>query len=249
MKRQLSMLTAALLAVCFLAITLAEAQPAGAQTVAAPPMSDCTQRTDLPKAISTCLGLVMAAGKDAGKLAAAYSNLGNAQRLQGDLKASLTNLGWALVYDRKNPRHWLDRATTRAALGQNLRGAADATLALRYDPKLAEAFVLRSDLHRKLGALDRAVSDATEALKIDPKSSAAYANRAYARLRLTRVDQARTDAEDALKIDPNSVRALLTRGLLNEKTDKTKARDDILRALKMDPKEPVALDAIKRFGA
>lgn len=248
MKRHLSMLAAALLAANLFAITPAQAQPASAQTAAAPPMGDCTQRIDLPKAISACLAHVMAAGKDSAKLATAYSNLGNAQRLQGDLKASLTNLGWALVHDRKNPRHWLDRAMTRSALGQNLRGAADATLALRYDPKLAEAYVLRSDLHRKLGALDRAVSDATEALKIDPKSSAALANRAYARLRLTRVDQARADAEEALKLDPNSVRALLTRGLINETTDKTKSRDDILRALKMEPKDPIALEAIKRFG-
>ena len=200
---------------------------AGAQAQTA--LTDCTQRADLPKAVAACDALVKEAGKDAAKLAPAYTNLATAQKASGDLRKALTNYGWALVYDRQNAKLWYERGLIRQALGQNIRAAADHSLALRYDPKMIGAYIERGDLYRKLGALPRAVTDATEALKLDPKSATALANRSYALLRMNQLDKAKADADEALKLDPKSATAYLTRGLSQEKSDKAKALADVRR--------------------
>ena len=218
-------------------------------SVSADTLADCTQRTDFSKAVTACNALVSESKNDKAKLAVAYSNLGAAQKGAGDLKGALTNLGWALVYDRTNANLWHERALVRAGLGQTLRAAADETLAIRYDPRKVDAWIARGDLYRSMGALTRAVSDETEALKLDPKSAAAYANRAYANLRMGLIDKAKTDAEEAIKIDANSARAYLTRGLATEKTDKAKALTDLKKALELEPKNTVVQGALKRFGA
>ena len=215
-------------------------------TARADTLSDCTQRTDLTKAIAACGTLVTEAKQDKSKLAVAYSNLGGVQKATGDLKGALNNLGWALVYDRGNANLWHERAVVRAALGQTLRAAADETLAIRYDPRKIDAWIARGDLYRSMGALTRAVDDETEALKLDPKSAGAFAARGYARLRLGQLDQA--NADEAIKNDPKSARAYLTRGLAQEKSDKTKAIADLKKSLELDPKNNMVQDALKRLG-
>ena len=220
------------------------AAPAGAQT-----LGDCMQRDDLTKAVATCTALVKAAGKDRPKLATATAFLGTAQRAQGDYRNAVATLSQALILDPRNARLWHERALARAALGQLVRATADETYALRYEPRMIEALISRSDLFRQIGILGRAVADATEALKLDPNSAEAFANRAYAQLRQGRPNFALADAEEALKRDPRSARALLTRGLVTEKTDAAKAREDLKRALDLDPKKQIAIDALKRLGA
>ena len=217
-------------------------------TVKADTLADCTQRGDLTKAIAACGTLISDAKHDDAKLAVAYTNLGAAQKANGDLRGALTNLGWALVYDRTNANLWHERGLVRTALGQTLRAAADETLAIRYDPRKVEAWIARGDLYRSMGALTRAVADATEALKLDPKSAAAFANRGYANLRMGLVDKAKSDAEEAIKNDAKSARGYLTRGLAQEKTDKTKAVADLKKALELEPKNTLVQEALKRLG-
>lgn len=226
------------------AVVLIAAGAARADTLA-----DCTQRADLAKAAMACGEVIKQAGSDKAKLAVGYANLGAAQKAAGNLKPALSSYGWALVYDRTNANLWHDRALVRAALGQTLRAAADETLAIRYEPRKVEAWIARGDLFRQLGALPKAVSDATEALKLDPKSAAALANRAYAYLRLGQPDKAVADAEEAIKADPKSARAYLARGLAAEKSDRAKAAADIKKAAELDPKDPIAADAMKRLGS
>ena len=211
-------------------------------------MSDCTQRSDLTKAIAACSTLITEAKQDKPKLAVAYANLGGVQKATGDLKGALNNLGWALAYDRSNANLWHERAVVRAALGQTLRAAADETLAIRYDPRKVDAWIARGDLYRSMGALARAVDDETEALKLDPKSAGALAARGYARLRLGQFDQAKADADEAIKNDPKSARAYLTRGLALEKSDKANAIADLKKALEFEPKNNMVQDALKRLG-
>lgn len=232
----------------FLAATMLIA--AGLSSAArADTLADCTQRTDLPKATTACSTLLKEANRDRTKLAVAYFNLASAQKAAGNLRGALTNFGWALVYDRTNANLWHERGVVRAALGQNLRAAADETLAIRYDPRRVDAWIARSDLYRSMGVLSKAVSDASEALKLDPKSADAYAARGYAKLRLGQTVDAKADAEEAIKADPKSVRGYLTRGLAQEKTDRVKAISDIKKALELDPKNAIAQEALKRLGS
>lgn len=211
-------------------------------------LGDCMQRGDPALAVTACLALIKNAGKDRKMLGTGYAFLGPAQRLTGDLRGALRSIGQALLYDPRNARLWHERGLTRAALGQTLRASADETYAIRYEPRMVEAWVARGDLFRKLGLLSKAVSDATEALKLDPKNHVAFANRAYARLRLGQFDAAKADAEESLTIEPRSAKALLTRGLVLERSDSAKALEDIKASLAIEPKDKIAQDALKRLG-
>jgi tetratricopeptide (TPR) repeat protein len=211
-------------------------------------LGDCMQRADPALAVTACQALIKTAGKDRKMIGTGYAFLGPAQRLTGDLRGALRSIGQALLYDPRNARLWHERGLTRAALGQTLRASADETYAIRYEPRMVEAWIARGDLFRKLGLLTKAVSDANEALKLDPKNHLAFANRAYARLRLGQFDAAQTDAEEALKIEPKSAKALLTRGLVLERSDTAKALEDIKASLAIEANDKIAQDALKRLG-
>ena len=233
----------------------AQATPPAAPAATAPIPADCTQTADKAKAVLSCTLYLKEIGKagwkDNDRMATILATRAAAYTGQGLHKAALTDVTRALYHLPKDAKLWHQRGQVRQALGQNIRCAADFSIALKYDPKMVPAYVGRSDCYRRLGALPKAITDADEALKLDPKSAAALATRGYAQLRLGKTDRALADSEEAIKNDPSSARGYLTRGLAQEKTDKAKADADVKKALALDPAlktEPGLTETFKRFG-
>lgn len=215
---------------------------------------ECAQTADRAKAVAACTAFLKDLGKvvkpDQGLLASALSARASAYSAQALMKPAFNDVTRALYHAPKDARLWSQRGQIRQVLGQNIRCAADFSIALKNDPKLVQALIGRSECFRRVGALPKAIADADEALKVDPKSTAALTTRAYAQLRLGKFDRAIADADDALKIDPNSARAYLTRGLAQERTDKAKADADVKKALELDPQiktEKGLAETLKRF--
>jgi len=99
------------------------------------------------------------------------------------------------------------------------------------------AHILAKDWFKAVGALGQALS-------LDPVSADAWTLRATARRQAGQVKQAEEDVETALALDDTRADIWLERGLVDiAKSDKPKARKNLLRAIQMNDKSPVAEQA------
>lgn len=167
--------------------------------------ADCTPSPDAARTVTACTAYLRAIGRtgarDNDRMATVLASRATGYTGQGLHKAALGDITRALYHLPNSAPLWHQRGLIRSALGQNIRAAADQSIALRHDPRLGAAYVARSESYRRLGAWPKAIADADAALKLDAGSAPAYLARGLA---LEKTDKAKADADvkKALELDP-----------------------------------------------
>jgi tetratricopeptide (TPR) repeat protein len=113
------------------------------------------------------------------KLAAAFTNRGNAYRAKGDNDRAIAHYS-EVILDPKFAIAFNNRGNAYRAKGDYDRAIADYDEAIRLDPKVAGAFTNRSLAYFAKGDHDRAIADYSEAIQLDPKHAAAFTGRGFA---------------------------------------------------------------------
>jgi tetratricopeptide (TPR) repeat protein len=140
------------------------------------------------------------------------------------------------------------RADIYLKLGRYDDAIADETEAIALSPRLERAFYNRGWAYMKKREYDAAIADYTRAIAIQPDFSL-YNNRAWSHHLKGDDAGGLADAEEAVKEAPSNPFCLGTRAAIYEKLGR---RDDAIAdyraAFALDPKDPEAIDALKRLG-
>jgi tetratricopeptide (TPR) repeat protein len=125
---------------------------------------------------------------------------------------------------------------------------ADENEAISLNPGLERAYYNRGWAYMKKGAYDAAIADYTRAIAINPDFSI-YNNRAWTHHLEGDDSGGLADADEAVKLAPKNPFCLGTRAAIYETLGR---RDDAIAdyraAFALDPKDPEAIDGLKRLG-
>ena len=164
--------------------------------------------------------------------------------------AAVADCSEAIKLNPKDPRFWLDRGLAWARLGRYERSIPDYTEAIRLKPDYAIAYNNRAIDHRKTRQWDKAIADFRMVVKLRPDHPRAY--RHLANLYEFKKDHknARAILTEALKRFPRDAGAILIRRARVHEAmgDKQAAAADYREALKIDPKDDVAREGLRRVA-
>jgi tetratricopeptide (TPR) repeat protein len=125
---------------------------------------------------------------------------------------------------------------------------ADENEAIALNPGLERAYYNRGWAHMRKGEYDAAIADYTKAIAIAPDFSI-YNNRAWSNHLKGNDSGGLADAEEAVKLAPKNPFCLGTRAAIYEKLGRRDAAiADYRAAFALDPRDPEAIDALKRLG-
>jgi tetratricopeptide (TPR) repeat protein len=140
------------------------------------------------------------------------------------------------------------RADVYLKLGRYDPAIADENEAIALNPGLERAYYNRGWAYMKKGQYDAAIADFTRAIGIRPDFSL-YNNRAWANHLKGNDAGGLSDAEEAVKLAPKNPFCLGTRAAIYEKLGRRDAAiSDYRAAFVLDPKDPEAIDGLKRLG-
>jgi tetratricopeptide (TPR) repeat protein len=163
------------------------------------------------KAVDDCKQAIELAKKVKGDLAAtsdAQKVRGIAHQLRGRIyhglqagKKALDEYGQALALDPNLVGALLDRATTEAALGNDMAALNDCDAAINVDRARPDAYSVRGTIYFKKNDFEKALKDFTQAVQLDNNCAKAYfgRSRVYATLSLAWTGRAKASRESARK--------------------------------------------------
>ena len=214
-----------------LAALLALAAPARAEMV-----EDCNQEYDWDLKIGGCTSAIRSGQWQGEKLAAAYTNRGEAYGNLGDPARAIKDFDRALRLDPGDARAYYNRGFAYRKLGDTARAIEDYDRALQIDPGFAPAYNDRGFVYRNLGDPARAIENYDQALRIDPDDALVLNNRGFAYFNLGNPARAIEDYDQALRIDPAYAPAYNNRGFAYFNLgDPARAIEDYDQALRLDP--------------
>lgn len=115
---------------------------------------------------------------------------------------------------------------------------------------LTSAYLARGVAYFQKGLWDKAIADYTKVIALKPKDLAVvYTGRSIAYLRKGLLDQSIADITKAIALQPNLDSYNIRAGVFEMKGQPDKAIPDYRAALKIEPTDQHAKDALKRLGA
>lgn len=141
------------------------------------------------------------------------------------------------------------RADVYLKLARYEDAIADENEAIAFNPRLERAYYNRGFAYMKKGAYDAAIADFTKAIAVKPDFSV-YNNRAWTHHLKGDDAGGLADAEEAVKLAPKNPFCLGTRAAIYDKLGRRgDAVADYRAAFALDPRDPEAIDGLKRLGA
>ena len=184
-------------------------------------------------------------------------NLATAYLQLGEAGPALTYAQRAVKLDGKNGPARVNLGAIYAALGDNDNAVVEYQQAAELMDLTPELLLNLADSLAKVGRYAEAQNTLEQLIRTKP-TAAAYERLASALFRLNKFDESLASFRKALELDPNYYPALngvgvnlLNKFLLSDKQDldaKSEAIKSLRRSLQIEPKQPVVLDLVTRYG-
>ncbi|KAA6389293.1 MAG: putative RNA polymerase II-associated protein 3 [Streblomastix strix] len=105
----------------------------------------------------------------------------------------------------------------------------------------------KGNTHFKRNELNEALECYSKAISLQPKNAIYLANRAACYLKMNRLRDAETDCTLSVSLDPNYTKAWVRRSTIRKEMGKfSQARDDLLRAQRIEPENKVIEEDLKQ---
>ena len=201
---------------------------------------------DYPRALALANKAVAAAPASS----EAYRIRGSARRFLADLKNALADYDRAIQLDPQNHLAWWGRAATRLKLKEPDLALADLNESLRLSPNNANCMIMRGDAKYELGDYRGAIEDFDAAEKLDPSLAWLYFDRGLARQAIQDSDRAIQDFTRSIDMNYLRAEAYARRGgVALDQGNPAKARQDLAKALELDPKMEYALKRLAEVNS
>ena len=201
---------------------------------------------DYPRALALANKAVAAAPASS----EAYRIRGSARRFLADLKNALADYDRAIQLDPQNHLAWWGRALTRLKLKELDLALADLNESLRLSPNNANCMIMRGDAKYELGDYRGAIEDFDAAEKLDPSLAWLYFDRGLARQAIQDSDRAIQDFTRSIDMNYLRAEAYARRGgVALDQGNPAKARQDLAKALELDPKMEYALKRLAEVNS
>jgi len=134
-------------------------------------------------------------------------------RQEGRFDEAITLANRLILRGEREPRDFVERGLTLAAMGHSDRALEDFQSALLLNPKHLEALLAQGDLFFVLEMPAQAEASYSRAIEAAPQNPMPYINRGVARDEQGRFAEAIADYTSALALAPSSALALANRGV------------------------------------
>ncbi len=147
----------------------------------------------------------------------------------------------------KDPEVLEGKIKLEVKMGAIDRAVEDIDRAIKADPKNVSLYVTRAKLLTRLSHYSRAQEDWTKVISLSPRNALAFAERAFIEYKTNQLEKANSDITSSLKIAPTTA-AYYNRGVMSaDKKHTQAAAADFLEALKLDPANLSAIEALGKI--
>lgn len=166
-----------------------------------------------------------------------YVELAWAHNRLGDTDKALTYCNLAIAMKPEQLQAYRQRASASMSRGDDLQALIDLEKALELDPQNGAYHCTRGWIFAKLGDFDQAIEESTRSITLQPDYAPAYYCRGRAHAHTRNYLAAIDDLSRAIELLPGGhANYFLWRGFAHTcLTDHEKAREDLLKAVNLEP--------------